>query len=635
LNVSASPVTASLSGTTINLQAKGVGVSTNYVINGSSSTSQPSYFTQPSFAVSSTTLSGGQGPAGSLAGNLTWNANGTLRTLAITDDFNSGGQTCNYGTSSTPGYDELGRLVNVNCTNSSGATVWSQTFSYDQFDNITKSGSISWMPGYNLGNNHYTLAGTSYDNNGNLTNDSFHTYTWDANWQKPITADSTSLTYDALGRMVEKNVSGSYTQILYSPIGKTAVMNGQTLINAYIPLPGGQTLYETPTVKNFWFTDWLGSVRLASDLSGRNVTCATCFDRAFAPYGESYSNFGSIANLNFTGDTQDTVAGELGLFDTLNRELHSHQGRWISPDPAHSGWNAYAYAANPLNSKDPSGLFPCGSCGGPPVQGGYQELTDPDYGWIYILTSLDTSLFDQGKIPPPPPFPHPPQLTLSVTYSAEDELLNDLPVVSSDRLSGLEVVGNMANVQLVSQSNVQLVSQSVEAGSSIIVPVPGSLLPNGDVAAGSIAQGIFQGREMRTLWNSANSWGNAAAIGTAGIVGLGVGAMAVDFVVGGTALTQIGVAAGPLVPLLPPVGDKITQIMTRMNVAWTQVVPYAQAFRQSAISAGTYVQAGFGTIYRYGNNYLVVGYDGTIRSFVPNAIANKGIVLEYLRNGGR
>jgi YD repeat-containing protein len=58
----------------------------------------------------------------SIAGTLTWNGNGSLRTLAITDGFNSGGaQTCNFGTSTTMGYDDLGRLLSANC-----GTPWSQ-----------------------------------------------------------------------------------------------------------------------------------------------------------------------------------------------------------------------------------------------------------------------------------------------------------------------------------------------------------------------------------------------------------------------------------------------------------------------------------------------------------------------------
>src|SRR5206468_1540266 len=58
-------------------------------------------------------------------GNLTWNANGSLKTLAITDPFNSGdAQTCNYS------HDDLARIASASC-----GSPWSQTFSYDPFGN--------------------------------------------------------------------------------------------------------------------------------------------------------------------------------------------------------------------------------------------------------------------------------------------------------------------------------------------------------------------------------------------------------------------------------------------------------------------------------------------------------------------
>src|SRR5712692_4791914 len=48
--------------------------------------------------------------ASSVIGNLTWNANGTMGTLGITDPFNaSNAQTCNYG------YDDLARIQSANC----------------------------------------------------------------------------------------------------------------------------------------------------------------------------------------------------------------------------------------------------------------------------------------------------------------------------------------------------------------------------------------------------------------------------------------------------------------------------------------------------------------------------------------
>jgi hypothetical protein len=260
-----------------------------------------------------------------MVGNLTWNANGSLQTLAITDGFNSGGtETCTYA------HDDMGRASSATCVNGS-TNVWGQTFSYDPFSNITKQvptgdTGVSWMPGYNL-NNHYTLSGTSYDPNGNVLKDTFHTYTWDAT-AHPATIDATTcgtsgtcLTYDAMGRMVEKSVGSTFTEVLYSPVGRTAIMAGQTLNGYRVSLPGGLTFSGNSSNANIYYPDWLGSVRLASGFGNRAVSV----DRAFASFGETYAGVTNpSSDPDFTGDHQDVIAG---LYDTDNRELHPTQGR--------------------------------------------------------------------------------------------------------------------------------------------------------------------------------------------------------------------------------------------------------------------------------------------------------------------
>ena len=324
----------------------------------------------------------------SISGTLTWNPNGSLQQLNITkDDFNSGGiQTCNYL------YDDLGRIgtppnssaYSVDC----GPSFWRQTFTYDQFGNLTKTANpgITWQPGYTTNSNQYvtpanclTAGGTPcYDADGNLIRDGFNSYTWDVygkmssvrsgNTAAACGSSGTCLTYDANENLVEKNVAGVYTEILYSPVGKTAIMNGQTPSSAYFPLPGGATYFESgSTGSNHYFLhkDALGSTRFASTVLNR----ASVYDRAFAPFGEVYDNFGQTTGYNFTGDTQDTISG---IFDTPNRELHPNQGRWISPDPAGIAavdftnpqtLNRYAYVANsPMASTDPSGLDGGGLC---------------------------------------------------------------------------------------------------------------------------------------------------------------------------------------------------------------------------------------------------------------------------------
>lgn len=286
----------------------------------------------------------------SVTGNLTWNANGTLRKLDITDGFNgTNTQVCNYK------HDDLARTSSVDC-----GTPWSQTFSFDPFGNIKKTGSAQFLPNYSLTTNQFTsIPGVtvSYDGNGNLLTDNAHTYTWDQNWGNPATVDAVGLTYDALGRVVEQNRAGVFTQILYSPVGKIALMNGQTFKSVTVPLPGGDTIVYLPGSQRFQHRDWLGTSRFAST----RATRAFYYSGAYGPYGENYAGSGTT-DLSFTGQNQDTVSG---LYDFMFRE-YSNVGRWVSPDPAGSAaaspgnpqsWNRYAYVSNyPLRAIDLFGL---------------------------------------------------------------------------------------------------------------------------------------------------------------------------------------------------------------------------------------------------------------------------------------
>src|SRR5438067_10249007 len=169
---------------------------------------------------------------------------------------------------------------------------------------------------------------------------------------------------DALGRAVEKQIGSNYTQIVYGPDGgKLALMNGQSLLKAFVPLPGGATaVYNSSGLAYYMHSDWLGSSRLASS-PARTVL----WDGAYAPFGESYAETTqNIAYHSFTGQNEDTVSG---LDDFMFREFSaSQQGRWISPDPAGlasvsianpQSWNRYAYVGgSPLDSLDPLGYTP-------------------------------------------------------------------------------------------------------------------------------------------------------------------------------------------------------------------------------------------------------------------------------------
>jgi RHS repeat-associated protein len=253
-------------------------------------------------------------------------------------------------------------------------------FTYDPFGNITKAGTGTFNPNYvfvnannAITNQYYSIPGVavSYDKNGNLLTDNLNTYTWDPNWGKMLSVNTGSVavsaTYDALGRMVEQYNGSTYTEILYSPIGKTALLNGSTLTKAFIPLPGGGTaIYNSTSGSPVYYrhADWLGSSRLTSTAS-RGLYSS----QAYSPFGESYQTAGasgatsSAVDPNFTGQNSDAVPS---LYDFSFREYCPSQGRWISPDPAGlaavdptnpQSWNRYAYVMNdPMIFVDPLGL---------------------------------------------------------------------------------------------------------------------------------------------------------------------------------------------------------------------------------------------------------------------------------------
>jgi RHS repeat-associated protein len=348
-------------------------------------------------------------------GALTWNANSTLQKLIITDALpnSSDSQTCNYN------YDDLARIAQVDC----GAGGWGQSFGYvagqnqgyDPFGNLTKNvlsnhTGNSFQPTYNSATNRFSsIPGTtvSYDSNGNVLGDGSHTYSWDADGNS-ISIDGIGLTFDAFDRAVEKNVSGTYTEIVYSPTGaKLALMSGQTLQKAFVPLHGRATaVYSSSGLDHYRHSDWLGSVRLTS-----STTRAVLSTTAYAPFGETYAQSGT-ADVSFTGQNQDTVNGD---YDFMYRE-YSTQGRWPSPDPAGlaavnpmapQSWNRYAYVRNnPLGFTDPLGLDCMWDTGGIDRAGESEEGSDMNAclnaGGIWFDPSTGCT-FDGTTLNCPPP----------------------------------------------------------------------------------------------------------------------------------------------------------------------------------------------------------------------------------------
>ena len=316
------------------------------------------------------------GSNGTLSGTMTWNPNGSLQQLVIADPVNAAdAQTCTYSA------DDLARISSVSCN--SGST-WGQQFTYDPFGNITKSvpagaTGISWLPGYNSSTNRYLLlGGTGYDGNGNVLNDTFNQYTWDAEGKNLSTVYSSNgetwnFTYDAFGHKVEWLLNGSY-HMSYITLGRFKLQAlGQTVAYSEYPFPGGSLSSLNGGATGVQIADWLGTVRGFFNYTGGTVNSTV----AHAPFGETYAGDAS----SFTGQQTD----DGNIYNFPERRYASSQGRWLSPDPAGSGavdpsnpqsWNRYAYVMNnPLRFIDPSGMILCDY--GPSDNGG-EDFEDAD-----------------------------------------------------------------------------------------------------------------------------------------------------------------------------------------------------------------------------------------------------------------
>ena len=328
------------------------------------STDSDAYTYDSSDRLTNATFTLNNGTAKTWSETLTWNANNTLERVGIVDGFNSGGTqycTANSGDVSTAGYDDLARLTGFACGTSSsytGSTVMSQTFSLDQYDNVTQAGSFAFAPGYSSSTNQESSPAT-YDASGNQTKDvSGNLYTYDQfNKLLSVNLNGTGCStsgectiYDAFGRIVEVDSGSSNTEYWYTQGGGKVYMNGATIYSAYWPSPGGGTFYDYGNNSDAYYMhkDWRGNAPFVSTIAAHTYHS----DMAFAPYGEIYNLFGT-GNVNtemFNFSLQGITSS---LFDTPNRELSSTQGRWLNPDPAGSGWNQYAYGTNPLTANRP------------------------------------------------------------------------------------------------------------------------------------------------------------------------------------------------------------------------------------------------------------------------------------------
>ena len=264
------------------------------------------------------------------------------------------------GRTQTYTYDEMNRLKTAQSqANSPDPNCWGLQYGYDRYANLL-SASITKCAGPALSlsvdpyTNKITNNGFQYDAAGNLTNDGFSSYTWNAEGRMAATAGVT-YTYDGDGRRVSKSNGKLYWYGINGQVLEETDANG-TLILDYVFF-GSMRIARRDAYGNVYYFlgDRLGNARVVTNSSGGVVE-----ESDYYPFGVERPITDTLDNnYKFTQHERDS---ESGLDHTLYRQYASTQARWLAADPKRGSpanpqsWNRYSYVENnPCNSVDRSG----------------------------------------------------------------------------------------------------------------------------------------------------------------------------------------------------------------------------------------------------------------------------------------
>jgi RHS repeat-associated protein len=273
------------------------------------------------------------------------------------------------------GYDEFNRLTSRTVTS---GTVQNYAYSYDRYGNrwsqtLTLGGGTGSQTSYNFitsgfhTNNQITTAGFTYDAAGNMTNDGFHTYTYDG--EGNITAVDSGSTatyvYNALNQRVRAVTSSGALEFVFNAAGqRVSTWNGSTQAQIQGQYYWGSkpVAFYKSSATHFQHQDWLGTERLRSTYNG---TVEGTF--ASLPFGDAQTTT-SCTDLDQDHYAQLDYDSETNTDHAQFRQYNNTQGRWMRPDPYSGSYdfsntqsmNRYAYVLNnPLSLVDPFGMAEC------------------------------------------------------------------------------------------------------------------------------------------------------------------------------------------------------------------------------------------------------------------------------------
>jgi RHS repeat-associated protein len=270
------------------------------------------------------------------------------------------------GNNNVNSYDPLNRLSAVSYN--AGATTVSYT--YDRWGNrLAQNAQSGPSPSYTFNTANNQITTMSYDALGNVLNDGFHSYLYDAenNVIKVDSGNTAVYTYDAMNRRVRVDQSSGSQEFVFNSSGqRVSVWNPatQTEVESQFYWGGTPIAFYTPASGQVYFQhqDWVGTERARTTYNG-----AIAGRFLSLPFGDNFTvAAGTDADANhFAGLDQDSSSS---TSHAQFRQYSNTQGRWMSPDPYYGSYdlsnpqslNRYAYVLNsPLSLFDHSGLILC------------------------------------------------------------------------------------------------------------------------------------------------------------------------------------------------------------------------------------------------------------------------------------
>jgi RHS repeat-associated protein len=215
-----------------------------------------------------------------------------------------------------------------------------------------------------------------------------------------------SYAYDHQNRRYKKTVGSTVTHYVWQGYQVLAEHNGSTgaVLWDYVFVGSRMIGKVAGATVNYFLSDRL-SVRLTMSSNGSVVG-----RQAHLPSGEDFAESGTQDKHHFTSYESDS---ETGTDYAVNRQYSQGLGRFNRPDPLSSSskkqapqsWNRYAYSvSDPINMKDPLGLFACWGCEG------WNDPCSPN-GPTVILDGFEVSAdflaILCGQVPAPIPAPDP------------------------------------------------------------------------------------------------------------------------------------------------------------------------------------------------------------------------------------